>query len=250
MTLEGKTILITGAAGELGSRLIQAMIAAGAKAIIGIDVNAKKLDTMNSVHFSGFACDLTDYKQVHSCLEGVYAKYPTIDVLINNAGILHSAPLVNILEKDDADLYRNAEDWSRCLNTNLSSTFYVTQFVARKMVKARTHGVILNISSVSAEGTAGQSAYSASKAGMEALTQVWAKELSGFGIRSIAIAPGYMDTPSTHAAVSEAQLKEITGRIPMKKLGNPNSIIEACLFTINNEYINGTVLEVHGGLRV
>ncbi len=250
MTVQGKTILITGAAGELGKRLVQAMLEEGAASVIGLDVNTDKLKAMAQKNFHGVTCDLTDARKVNSCLESVYADHPTVDVLINNAGILHSAPLVNILEKDDSSLERNADDWMRCINTNLSSAFYVSQFVARRMAKARKQGVIINISSVAAKGNAGQSAYSASKAGIEALTQVWAKELGGFGIRSVAIAPGYMDTPSTHAAVSEAQLKDITSRIPMKMLGNPDSIIDACMFAINNHYVNGTVLEVHGGLRV
>jgi 3-oxoacyl-[acyl-carrier protein] reductase len=110
--------------------------------------------------------------------------------------------------------------------------------------------VIVNISSVSAAGNSGQSAYSASKAGVNALTAVWAKELSPLGIRTVAIAPGYIDTPSTRKAVSDTQLEGITSRIPLRKMGEPKSIVDAVLFAIKNDYVNGTVLEIDGGLTL
>ncbi|MGE0753995.1 MAG: SDR family NAD(P)-dependent oxidoreductase [Alphaproteobacteria bacterium] len=249
MNISDKTILITGAAGGLGRLFINELLEEDVKSVIALDVNTSGLADINDDRLYSFACDVSDEKQVFETLTEIYTDHPDIDVLVNNAGILHSAPLVNMLEKDDASLHASAESFNHCLRVNLHSVFYVSQFVGRKMMKTRTKGVIVNISSVSAQGNAGQSAYSASKAGVEALTHVWAKELAGFGIRSVAIAPGYMDTPSTHKAVSESQLKEITARIPLRALGNPDCIVAALWFAIENDYLNGTVLHVDGGLR-
>lgn len=250
MKMDDKTILITGAGGGLGRMFIEEMLEEDVKAIIALDLNVSGLSDIDDDRVYPFTCDVSDEKQLFDCLTSIYLDHPEIHALINNAGILHSAPLVNMLEKDDASLHASAEDFKRCININLTSVFMVTQFVARRMLKSRIPGVIINISSVSAQGNPGQSAYAASKAGVEALTHVWSKELAGFGIRSVAIAPGYMDTPSTHKAVSEAQLKDITSRIPLKKLGNPACIVEAVWFALENDYLNGTVLQVDGGLTV
>src|SRR5204862_2997 len=129
------------------------------------------------------------------------------DILINNAGILYSAPLVRIstagIEKHDPAM------WNKVLATNLSSVFYMTSCIVEKMISTRTKGVIVNISSVSASGNAGQSAYSAAKAGVNALTATWAKELSALGIRVVAVAPGFTETESTKEALNETALQEI-----------------------------------------
>ena len=106
------------------------------------------------------------------------------------------------------------------------------------------------MSSVSAQGTAGQGAYAASKAGLEALTRVWSKELGLLGIRCVAVAPGYIDTPSTHAAVAEGTLRSITDRVPLRRLGNLESILQAVRFAIENDYATGATIHVDGGLTV
>jgi 3-oxoacyl-[acyl-carrier protein] reductase len=110
--------------------------------------------------------------------------------------------------------------------------------------------VIVNISSVSAKGNAGQSAYSAAKAGLEALTKVWAKELAPLGIRCFAIAPGFCDTESTHKAISERMLQETVGRVPIKRLGTAQEIASFVIAGIENDFLNGKILEVDGGLVV
>lgn len=237
MNIEGKTVLITGSSGALGSSIAQYLVDAGAK-VIGVDIAEGK--------HTSILCDVTDA----SALEKKLADLPAIDIVINNAGILHSAPLANIINKDASRFAKAAEDWKRVLDTNLSSAFYVTQLVADKMVRNRTPGIIINMSSVSARGTAGQSAYSASKAGIEALTRVWTKELGAMGIRCVSIAPGYIDTPSTRKAVSEAQLENIAGKVPLKRLGHTEDILHTIAYAIENNYVNGTVLEVTGGLVV
>ena len=250
MELAGKTALVAGGAGDLGQALVQALLAAGCGHAIALDVDEHKLKKLASDKVSTFCCDLSRFDTAQETLKQIYDKHPTIDVLVNGAGLLHSAPLVNLLEKDESSLAKAAQDWQRCVEVNLSSVFYVTQFVARRMARARTRGVIVNISSVSAAGNSGQSAYPASKAGVNALTRVWAKELSPLGIRTVAVAPGYIDTASTRSAVSEAQLSEITSRIPLRTMGQPKAVVEAVLFAIGNDYVNGTVLEVDGGLRL
>lgn len=241
MNIEGKTALITGAGGALGGALATMLAQAGAK-VLALDLNKGAIPQHESI--TPIACNVTDTAAIQAAVAD-----NKIDILINNAGILHSAPLVNLTSKEDGRFADMATKWQQVLGVNLSSVFYVTQLVADTMARTRTKGVIVNISSVSAQGTAGQSAYSASKAGMDALTKVWAKELGILGIRSVGVAPGYIDTPSTHKALSEAQLEAITERIPLRRLGKPENIVDAVRFVIENDYVNATTLEVDGGFR-
>ena len=126
----------------------------------------------------------------------------------------------------------------------------MTACIVEKMITTRTRGVVVNISSVSAGGNAGQSAYSAAKAGVNALTAVWAKELSPMGIRVVAVAPGFTETDSTKEAVSETALRETIKRVPLRRLGQPEEIAEGVLSVIRNDFFNGKVLELDGGLIV
>ena len=128
--------------------------------------------------------------------------------------------------------------------------FYVTRSVAEKMVQKRTRGVIVNISSVSAGGNAGQSAYSAAKAGVNALTATWAQELGLLGIRVVGVAPGFTDTDSTHAAVTSDVLRNTIQKVPLRRLGRPQEIAQCVLSVLQNDFITGTTLEIDGGLRL
>jgi len=247
MEIKGKTVLVTGAAGSLGSVMVNALCATGAH-VLALDKDEAALSALEDARISKLLCDISKAENVKHCLEEVYSQHQVIDILINNAGILHSAPLVSL--SGQGDEAKILSDWQCVIDTNLSSVFYMSRVVAKKMVRSRTKGIIINISSVCAAGNAGQSAYSASKAGVEALTQVWAKELGGLGIRCVAIAPGFIDAPSTRRAVSEANLKELSSRIPLRKLGNPEGIWQAVRYAIENDYVTGTVLEVDGGLKL
>jgi 3-oxoacyl-[acyl-carrier protein] reductase len=126
----------------------------------------------------------------------------------------------------------------------------MTKHVVEAMLKKRSKGVIVNISSVSAKGNAGQSAYSAAKAGIEALTKVWAKELAPMGIRAFAVAPGFCDTPSTHGALNEKVLQETVSRVPLRRLGRAEEIAAFVVSGIKNDYLNGKILEIDGGLVI
>jgi 3-oxoacyl-[acyl-carrier protein] reductase len=118
------------------------------------------------------------------------------------------------------------------------------------MLIKRTKGVVVSVSSISARGNAGQSAYAAAKAGVNALTVTWAKELGPMGLRFVAIAPGFIDTPSTRDALSDAILAKLKLKVPLRRLGDLESVYLAVAYAIENNYVNGTVLEVDGGLVI
>jgi 3-oxoacyl-[acyl-carrier protein] reductase len=118
------------------------------------------------------------------------------------------------------------------------------------MTSSRTKGLILNISSIAAHGNVGQSAYSAAKAGIEALTKTWSKELGMFRIRCACIAPGFFNTSSTQENVNEHMLDKWKKSIPLGKLGELNDLLSATKFIIENDYFNGKILSLDGGLTI
>src|ERR1051325_5035603 len=164
--------------------MVQALVARECNGTV-FDIDVAGFDELQKNGGRCVACDVTNYEQVNAAVEE-FAGAP--DVLINNAGILYSEPLVKIAE--DGPKLHAYESWDRVLRTNLSSVFYVTVPVVAKMIVTRTKGIVVNIGSVSAAGNPGASAYSAAKAGVHALTQAWAKELGPRGIRGTGMRPG------------------------------------------------------------
>jgi len=242
--LRGKQIIVTGGVHGLGRAMVQALVARECNVTV-FDIDVAGFDELQKTGVRCVACDVTNYEQVNAAVEE-FAGAP--DVLINNAGILYSEPLVKIAE--DGPKLHAYESWDRVLRTNLSSVFYVTVPVVAKMIVTRTKGVVVNIGSVSAAGNPGASAYSAAKAGVHALTQAWAKELGPMGVRVIAIAPGFMDTDSAHAATSETALRETIKRVPLRRLGKAEEVAAAVVAAIENDFFNGKVFELDGGLTV
>lgn len=250
MRVEGSKILITGGARGLGRTLVEGLLQDGAElAVFEKDTSACEMllqDFFGKV--KAWECDVSDSVLVEKavCLARESGFEP--DILINNAGIIHSEPLVSLAKKEDR--LHSRESWRRVISADLDSVFYVTSCVVDGMLQRRCKGVVISISSISANGNAGQSAYSAAKAGVNALTKTWAKELGAFGIRFAAIAPGFIDTPSTRSALSENTIARLQQQIPLRKLGNPSAIHIAARGIIENDYITGTVLEVDGGLTI
>jgi 3-oxoacyl-[acyl-carrier protein] reductase len=249
MDLRNKKVIVTGGVRGLGRSMVEKLVAKEA-AITVFDVDAQGLkelaDQQSSVHC--VHCDVSNYEQVSQAMTQYHEEFGAATVLINNAGILYSAPLVKIgasgVEKHDIAM------WNRVLAIDLNSVFYMTACVVEKMITTRTKGVIVNISSVSASGNAGQSAYSAAKAGVNALTATWAKELNLMGIRVVAVAPGYTETESTRQALSETVLQEIVKKVPLRRLGKPEEIANGVISVIENDFFNGKVFELDGGLIV
>ena len=118
------------------------------------------------------------------------------------------------------------------------------------LLKNKVKGLIINISSIAARGNPGQTSYSAAKAGVNALTYTWSKELAPFGIRVAGISPGFFDTESTRTALSQARIEKITQSIPLKRLGKLDEILLSLKFIIENDYLTGRLIELDGGLSL
>ena len=245
MDLRGKQIIVTGGVKGLGRAMVEKLVS---RECVVTVFDIAGFDGLTAAHpeLQCVACDVSNYEQVSGAVEDVFAQRGAPDVLINNAGILYSEPLIKItgtgLQLHDAQM------WDRVLRTNLSSVFYMTSCVVAKMVATRTKGVVVNIGSVSAAGNPGASAYSAAKAGVHSMTQAWARELGPMGIRVVAVAPGFMDTDSAHAATSEAAMRETIKRVPLRRLGKTEEVADAVVSVIENDFFNGKVFELDGGL--
>jgi 3-oxoacyl-[acyl-carrier protein] reductase len=245
MDLREKRVIVTGGVKGLGRAMVEKLIARECNVTV-FDIDVAGFDELQKAGIRCVGCDVTNQEQINAALEEFCEAHGAPDVLINNAGILYSEPLLKIAE--DGVKLHDHESWERVLRTNLSSVFYVTAPVVAKMVATRTKGVVVNIGSVSATGNPGASAYSAAKAGVHALTRSWATELGPMGIRVIAVAPGFMDTDSAHAATSETALRETIKRVPLRRLGKAEEVAAAVVAAIENDFFNGKVFELDGGL--
>ena len=249
MRLSEQAFLITGGANGIGRYLVDDL-ASHARRVVVLDRDEAALGKLAAANpdVSCVACDLTGFTGVHEAVAKAYELSPGPTVLVNNAGLIHSEPLLNLLSRDEPR--HSVETWHRVIEANLTTVFYVTSCVVERMVQARTQGLIVNITSISAAGNAGQSAYSAAKAGVNALTVTWSKELGMFGIRSVAIAPGFLDAPSTRRSLTEGHLERWRKATPVGRLGELREIATALRFVVENDFYNGRVLELDGGLRL
>ena len=249
MNISESILLITGGAKGIGNHLALSF-SKSAQKIIVIDKDEEALDAIDKKSgISCYACDLTNHEEVAKTIEAVYNECGDVNVLINNAGFIHSEPLLNIIKRDNPK--HSIENWKKTIDINLNAVFYVSVNVAEKMYQRRIkNGVIINISSISAQGNMGQSAYAAAKAGVEAMTKTWSKELGMFKIRSTAIAPGFFNTESTKNSLSENVLNKWEQSVPLKRLGNLDEIVSGAKFIIENDYFNGKILRIDGGLTI
>ena len=138
------------------------------------------------------------------------------------------------------------ENWQNTIDTNLRGVFLCSQIAVEQMFRKRCKGVIVNISSISRQGRAGQTAYSASKGAIASLTYTLAQELAPYGIRCAAIAPGLIDTPMA-ANIPEEARKKMIEQVAVRRMGRPEEIAHGVLFCVENDFFNGRVLELDGG---
>lgn len=242
MDIRDKGVIIAGGSGSLGSAIAESLAARGARvAVLDVREPAEPLDAIAL----SLRADLADEDAIVGALDLVYAEFGKVHVLVNCAGLIHSESLVNM---SNPERRRHAtQTWHSVIRSNLTATFLLSAQVAERMALSRTKGVIVNFSSIAARGNAGQTAYAAAKAGVEAMTTVWARELGPLGIRAVAIAPGFVSTPSTEAALAETTLADIKRRTPLMRLAKAAEIASTVAFAVENDFITGTTLAVDGG---
>jgi 3-oxoacyl-[acyl-carrier protein] reductase len=244
MRLEGKVALITGGGRGIGREIALLFAKEGCDIVIW-DVNlADAQKTCQDIEPMGRKSladqvDVTDFVKVEEAVNKILDKFSKIDILVNNAGIT----------RDNLLLRMSQPEWDAVINVNLKGTFNCIKAVSRPLIKQRS-GKIINISSIiGIIGNAGQANYSASKAGIIALTKTAAKELASRNINVNAIAPGFIQTDMT-SKLSEEIKKKMLENIPLGKLGLPNDVANTCLFLASPEadYITGQTIVVDGGM--
>lgn len=250
MKLPGKTVAITGAGRGIGRALALRLGRDGGHIAL-LDLNAEDLRvTRQALEAEGiiardYTVDVAKEAGVIEAMDAVVRDFGRLDVLVNNAGIIRDALLVKAKDGAIAGKMSLAQ-WQAVLDVNLTGVFLCGREAAERMIKLGNGGVIINISSVSRHGNAGQSNYSAAKAGVAALAAVWAKELARHGIRAAAIAPGGVRTEILSTMKPE-MLEKLIAPVPLKRLAEPAEIADAAAFVIANEFFTGRCLDIDGG---
>ncbi len=244
--LKGQTAIITGAGRGIGRAIALALAGRGADVVVG-DIDAAAAQAVASeaaalgVRSAAVACNVVIRSEVEALVERALSEFGRLDILVNNAGITRDTLLVRMTE----------EQWDLVLDVNLKGTFFGCQAAAKPMMKARS-GKIVNLASITGLiGNAGQANYSASKAGVIALTRTVAKELASRNVQVNAIAPGFIETEMTRELPEKARAAFLDN-IPLARPGTPDDVANLVCFLASPEsaYITGQCIAIDGGLTM
>ncbi len=244
--LEGKTAVITGASKGIGKAIALKFAQEGCNVAFtdlfedeNMETTLQELLALN-VKAKGYASDAADYEDTAKVVDRIVEDFGQVDILVNNAGITKDTLLMRMTE----------DQWDAVINVNLKSVFNFTKAIQKTMLKQRS-GSIINLSSVvGVSGNAGQANYSASKAGIIGFTKSVARELGSRGIRSNAIAPGFIITEMT-AKIPEDARKAWEASIPLKRGGSPEEVAGVAVFLASDlsSYVSGQVIQVCGAMN-
>lgn len=247
MDLKGKNCLVTGGSRGIGRTIAEQLASLGANVAITYarseDAAKEVVKAIEEHGVKGeeYQADAVDFAKAEEVISSVFDRWGSLDVLVNNAGIT----------RDNLILRMNEEQWDEVINTNLKSVFNYSKAATKPMMRAKK-GSIINIGSVvGISGNAGQSNYSASKAGIIGFTKSFAKELASRNIRANVIAPGYILTEMT-GKLDEKVLDSIKKETPLGRAGNPEEVSNVVAFLASDlsSYITGEVIRVDGGMAM
>ena len=253
MDLKDKVVVVTGGGQGLGRAIALGLAAKGAVLALA-DLNQERLDeTVALCREAGgdaraYIANVAVEDEVANLFDSVLADLGRLDGLVNNAGILRDGMLVKVKDGEIVKKMSLAE-WQAVIDVNLTGVFLCGREAAAKMIEQGEGGLIINISSVSRAGNMGQTNYSAAKAGVATMAVSWAKELARYGIRTAAIAPGFVGTEMVASMKPEA-LAKMESQIPLGRVGDPAEIAHTAVFLFENDYITGRVIETDGGIRL
>ena len=239
--LDGKVALITGGSRGIGASLVRSFVDAGARVAFTYRSSAGPAEALVQELGEGvraYQSDAADFSQAEELVKTVVADFGGLHILVNNAGVT----------RDTLMLRMNEAQWDAVMDNNLKSVFNLTKHAMRGMM--RSGGSIINMSSiVGIQGNAGQANYAASKAGIIGFSKSIAKEMGSRNLRCNVVAPGFIETDMTDE-LPEKVRESYLATIPLKRLGKPEEIADACIFLASDmsSYVNGQVLSVDGGL--
>jgi len=243
--LDGKTALITGASKGIGKAIATSFAKEGANVAFTYLSSIEKGQALESelaahgTKIKGYRSNAADFDAAEELVNNIVNEFGSLDVIVNNAGIT----------RDNLLMRMNEESWDEVINVNLKSCFNTVKAATRTMMKQRS-GAIINITSVvGVKGNAGQANYAASKAGIIGFTKSVALELGSRGIRSNAVAPGFIETEMTET-LDEKTVQGWRDGIPLKRGGTPEDVANACVFLASDmsAYVTGQTLLVDGGM--
>ena len=246
-SLEGKTALVTGASGGIGSAIAIALAKQGARLALSGSNGAKlrafreQLNAEIGGDHVEVTCDLSNTTQVEELIPATLDTFGKIDILVNNAGIT----------RDNLAMRMKDDEWDQVIRINLEAAFRLMRAATKPMMKAR-HGRIVTITSVvGATGNPGQVNYAAAKGGLTAMTKALAQEVASRGITANCVAPGFIRTAMTEI-LPDAQKEALNARIPMGRMGEGGDIGAAVAYLASDEagYITGQTLHVNGGMAM
>ena len=241
INLQNKNIIITGATGGIGNSIVDTLISLNAK-VLASGTNESKLDSLKRKHKNLIVIkqDISNHDELESFIEKSNLMLgDKIDVLINNAGI----------SKDNLAIRMNKDEWEKVININLTSTFLLTKYAIKKMLKKKS-GKIVNITSVVGHtGNLGQANYSASKGGVSSMSKSLSLEYAKKNITVNCIAPGFIDTAMTQK-INEEYKNQLKSKIPLDRFGTPQDIANCAAFLCSDlsNYITGETIHVNGGM--
>ncbi|GAK51922.1 3-oxoacyl-(Acyl-carrier protein) reductase [Candidatus Moduliflexus flocculans] len=243
--LEGKIAIVTGASRGIGRAIALNLAAAGANIVAVYQQNKTMVDELaQEIEPLGRVClavkaDVAVEDEVNALVDQTMSQFGRVDILINNAGIT----------KDGLIMRMKSEDWHNVLNVNLSGMFYATKAVTKPMFKQRSGKIVFVTSIIGTIGNAGQSNYSAAKAGVIGFMKSAAKEFASRGIQVNAVAPGFIDTDMTKKLPDDVKTAYME-QIPLKRFGRVEDVAEVVRFLSSEkaDYITGQVIHVNGGL--
>ena len=255
MKLSETLAIVTGAASGMGRHFALRIAESGGQ-VAAFDLGAEGLASLSeaaaaapgTVH--AFTCDVSDEAQVAARIAEAAEAMGGLNVLVNNAGIFRDALLVK-KDRTSGDVQTmSLSDWQKVIDVDLKGPFLCArEFAANYIRRGQSSGVIVNISSISRYGNVGQTNYSAAKAGLVADTRAWAKELSRYGIRAGAIAPGFIETPILEA-MPEPALEKMLSQVFLGRMGTPEEIWQGVRFIIECDYFTGRCIDIDGGISM
>jgi gluconate 5-dehydrogenase len=244
--LRGHTALITGSTRGIGFALAQGLAEAGAKVILNsrqadvVDAAVARLKALG-LDAEGAAFDVVDESAVDAAFAGFDQRSMAIDILINNAGIQHRQPMVELA----------LADWHRVINTNLTAAFIVGRAAARRMIERNAGGKIINIGSLTSEAARATVApYTVAKGGIKMLSKAMAAEWAQFNIQANAIGPGYILTDMNEALVNNPSFDAwVKSSNPAQRWGRPDELVGTAIYLASSasNYVNGQIIYVDGG---